>query len=415
MGRLRASVALGVVVATLVPLGACRGNYPGPDAQSTTSDTSDNALDTSDPAQRALWELGGGGDPANSPIDEFWSHEIGGAESGYTAPDAVITYRPGEVPRTACGARLPAGDWVGNAYYCDVDRTIAYDVDFVSGLIQRNGEHAGLAVLAHEWGHHVQNMQGSGLYTIQRELEADCLAAYYLGQVELLGGPDTLDSTMLTFYRLGDTEYSEVSWFGAGEHGSPNQRFAAAAMGFFAVDAGNPYCHGFGAWEPGARVKLGPWSFLEVPGHQGEMTPSRIYNVPAATLPAFTLERVQLDWEPGAPDAAASAWLATQKVAASLGPFAQDGGYALVHLEHEDADGQTVPEMVGVFGVEEDPGHVLVVRATYSGQLTARAGDEAFMVPAGLVSMIGTRFCPPGEQAEDPGAAGYNYVCDPDL
>lgn len=105
MGRLKASVALAVVVATLAPLGACRGD-PGHDAQPTTFDTSDNALNTSDPVQRALWELGGGGDPANSPIDDFWFHEVGGAESGYTSPAAVITYRPGEVPRRAA-VRLP--------------------------------------------------------------------------------------------------------------------------------------------------------------------------------------------------------------------------------------------------------------------------------------------------------------------
>lgn len=390
------------------------------DAERSTRDPADTTSveshrETQGPVSDALWEFGGGDDPAASPIDRFWSQEVGGPGTGYTPPTAVIGYAPGEVPATACGARLTAEDWVGNAYYCDLDNTISYDVDFVAGLVELNGEHAGLAVLAHEWGHHVQHMQGSGTYTIQRELEADCLAAHFFGRLELEGGTDAIDSTMNALYRLGDAAYAEATWFAAGKHGSPNQRFAAAALGMFAVQAGLSYCQGFGEWSPGSRVSLGPSSLAEIPGHRGDLKSSGTYVVSSGDLPAFSVERVRLDWEPTTPEAAATAWLATQTVTLARGPYLQSEGYAVVDVERTGQGGGPEHELVGVYGHVGDPDHALVVRAALPAGLTDDEAWDAYQMVSLLVSVVGTRICGPGEQAEDPGDPGFNYICDPEL
>lgn len=94
---------------------------------------------------------------------------------------------------TACG---PATTDVG-PFYCPGDRTAYFDVSFFQELVDRFGSSGGpLAqeyVVAHEYGHHVQNLlgvlgraqqgatgaQGNGVRT---ELQADCYAgvwAYY--------------------------------------------------------------------------------------------------------------------------------------------------------------------------------------------------------------------------------------------
>lgn len=154
--------------------------------------------------------------------------------------------------------------------YCPSDRTIAYDVEFVTGVVGQNGEHAALAVLAHEWGHHVQHLRGGGgTYTLQKELEADCLAALYLASLEAEGQIDPIPDGVVSFYRLGDSGYAESAWFDANEHGTPNQRVAAFGLGYLAVENGLRYCEGYRAWQPQTRVSFGPVSLSGIPGHNG--------------------------------------------------------------------------------------------------------------------------------------------------
>jgi predicted metalloprotease len=50
------------------------------------------------------------------------------------------------------------------------------------------------AVVAHEMGHHVQNLVGSRLtYSVQKELEADCFAGVYMAYAHWDGWLDNGD------------------------------------------------------------------------------------------------------------------------------------------------------------------------------------------------------------------------------
>jgi hypothetical protein len=124
-------------------------------------------------------------------VDAVW-HQL---MKNYTRPHVRLF--TGSVD-TGCG---PATTAVG-PFYCPVDQTAYFDTDFFQELVQRFGASGGpLAqeyVVAHEYGHHVQNLQGTlgraqqgakgaGGNGVRTELQADCYAgiwAHYASTVK---------------------------------------------------------------------------------------------------------------------------------------------------------------------------------------------------------------------------------------
>ena len=117
-------------------------------------------------------------------VDAVWQQLLPGQ---YTRPKVMLF--TGSVD-TACG---PATSDVG-PFYCPGDQTAYFDTDFFDVLTTQFGSSGGpLAqeyVVAHEFGHHVQDLQGS-LVNAQRdpqgatgggvrtELQADCYAGIW--------------------------------------------------------------------------------------------------------------------------------------------------------------------------------------------------------------------------------------------
>ncbi|HEX4558568.1 MAG TPA: neutral zinc metallopeptidase [Mycobacterium sp.] len=124
-------------------------------------------------------------------VDAVW-HQL---MQGYTRPHVKLF--TGQVD-TGCGAATTA---VG-PFYCPVDQTAYFDTDFFKELVDKFGSSGGpLAqeyVVAHEYGHHVQNLQGilgraqqgaqgAGGNGVRTELQADCYAgiwAHYASTVK---------------------------------------------------------------------------------------------------------------------------------------------------------------------------------------------------------------------------------------
>jgi predicted metalloprotease len=114
-------------------------------------------------------------------IQDYWS----GALDGYQL--APTTFFTGSVS-TACGQASSA---VG-PFYCPNDQGIYIDLGFFEVLEQQLGAEGGpfaeAYVIAHEYGHHVQNLtgvltggggQGAESRAVRTELQADCFAGVW--------------------------------------------------------------------------------------------------------------------------------------------------------------------------------------------------------------------------------------------
>jgi predicted metalloprotease len=120
-------------------------------------------------------------------IQEYWSDEFGRRQGRYVLSRTV--FFDGDA-QTGCGLATSA---VG-PFYCPMDGQVYIDLDFYDELRTRFGARGGpfaqAYVLAHEYGHHVQNLTGtleraqsgdSGPQSmpVRVELQADCYAGVW--------------------------------------------------------------------------------------------------------------------------------------------------------------------------------------------------------------------------------------------
>ena len=122
-------------------------------------------------------------------IDSYWAEELPALGGTYVTPEFILFEQS---VSTACGNATSAT----GPFYCPPDQTIYVDTDFYAELTERLGANGGplaeMYVLAHEWGHHIQNISGimEGLDTqttgpssdgVRLELQADCFAGAWVG------------------------------------------------------------------------------------------------------------------------------------------------------------------------------------------------------------------------------------------
>ena len=122
---------------------------------------------------------------AATSLDSYWSTAV----DGYTQPQLVIF--DGST-NTGCGGATTA---VG-PFYCPNDQTVYIDTAFYDELKSQFGATGGplaqLYVIAHEWGHHIQNITGimdnlnlqqtgPTSDSVRLELQADCFAGAWVG------------------------------------------------------------------------------------------------------------------------------------------------------------------------------------------------------------------------------------------
>ncbi len=128
-------------------------------------------------------------------VDGVWSELL----KGYTRPKMMLFKNQ---VQTGCG---PATSDVG-PFYCPVDKTAYFDTDFFQVLKNQFGSSGGpLAqeyVVAHEYGHHVQNLlgvlgraqqgaQGATGGSVRTELQADCYAGVWAHYAAITKQPGT--------------------------------------------------------------------------------------------------------------------------------------------------------------------------------------------------------------------------------
>jgi uncharacterized protein len=172
-------------------------------------------------------------------IDAFWAQMFANAGLEYEPPVDMLGVRVQPL-QTGCGVEEDIEMMA--VYYCTLDQTIYYDPDFRDEIIDDLGEYGWYNIIAHEWGHHIQNLLGlnvtrdpeldGGYYTIELELQADCLAGMY-GQDALARGL-IRDRDVRAAARVTDSagDASGTSWDDETAHGSGSQREESFWTGF---------------------------------------------------------------------------------------------------------------------------------------------------------------------------------------
>lgn len=135
---------------------------------------------------------------ATIDVQEFWIREFESAGREYPVTKTVFF---SGFTNTGCGqASAQTGP-----FYCPADNLVYFDLDFLVQLQEQFGATGDLAsqyIVAHEYGHHVQNVLGisdqvrqaqqsapskANEYSVALELQADCLAGVWAHDADARG------------------------------------------------------------------------------------------------------------------------------------------------------------------------------------------------------------------------------------
>jgi predicted metalloprotease len=223
-GGMRAGGGIGgfIIIILFVVLTQCLGNG-GTSLPTGSGDTLDNSR-MADTERYASCQTG---EDANNSEDcarvavenslyDFWKDTLPAETGAQFRPAKEIVTFTAAVP-TGCGQ---ASSDVG-PFYCPADETIYQDTTFFDEVLERqlggpSGAFVEPYVLAHEYGHHIQNVlgfmgkvktqQGPKSDAVRLELQADCLAGMWAQAAS------TTDDTTgeVLFSELNDTDIEQA-------------------------------------------------------------------------------------------------------------------------------------------------------------------------------------------------------------
>lgn len=196
---------------------------------------------------------------ALTSLNKTWEPIFRASNVPFSPPKLVFYSQDG---RSGCGAAQSAM----GPFYCPSDNGIYLDTDFYREMEQRlgaKGDFARVYVIAHEYGHHIQNLVGrsdqvhrlqqerpdqANRLSVRLELQADCYAGVWAGKNRDRIEAGDLEEGLTAAHQIGDDTLMK----GAGRrpmeesftHGSSAQRMEWLKRG---IEAGNEdACETFG-------------------------------------------------------------------------------------------------------------------------------------------------------------------------
>jgi predicted metalloprotease len=195
-------------------------------------------------------------DVVSTSVDDVWTAIFKQEGQTYRPPAAVVLYD--QATGTGCGM----GQSAMGPFYCPQDQKVYLDLAFWQELETKfgaQGEAARAYVIAHEIGHHVQNLlgasdqarrmgaRGAESGSVRLELQADCYAGVWVAHApEVSGGqvqldPKDVEDGLRAAAAVGDDTLQRQSTGHVAPdsftHGSSEQRMRWFRTG---VSTGNP-------------------------------------------------------------------------------------------------------------------------------------------------------------------------------
>jgi predicted metalloprotease len=194
--------------------------------------------------------------PADDPQAKFVSQVLRSTETVWTAAfqERGLTYHDPKLRLfrdsypTACGQ----GESAAGPFYCPQDHVVYLDLSFFDVMTRKlgaPGQFAHAYVVAHEVGHHVQNLlgilgkadtqRGNGI-SVRLELQADCLAGVWANRSQREHGwrlePGDIETALNAASQIGDDTLQRRSRGmvvpESFTHGTSAQRVACLKKGF---------------------------------------------------------------------------------------------------------------------------------------------------------------------------------------
>ncbi len=178
--------------------------------QQTGGELSEQQVCTSGPYAREACQ-------ALTSLNETWEVQFRNAGVPFEQPTLNL-FPSGRVNTNGCGSASSAS----GPFYCPADLTIYIDTQFYDQLAQMSGtggDFARLYVIAHEYGHHIQNITGlasqvrslqqrdpraANQLQVRMELQADCYAGVWAGLNRSRIEPGDMEEGLQAASSIGD-------------------------------------------------------------------------------------------------------------------------------------------------------------------------------------------------------------------
>lgn len=185
-------------------------------------------------------------------LNQTWAPEFQRAGIRFGDPELVLY--SGGVNTNGCGSASSAA----GPFYCPADSGIYIDTSFYDTMARNmgaGGDFARYYVMAHEYGHHIQNLTGlaSQVRSVQQqnpgranelqvrmELQADCYAGVWAGKNRNLIEPGDMQEGLQAASAIGDDTLQRNAGMRVNPesftHGTSAQRMQALRIGLESAD-----------------------------------------------------------------------------------------------------------------------------------------------------------------------------------